>query len=171
MKTLLIRFLFLSLTYFTFAQNDMAYKDDAPLENSRALNEFQNNSNAFVFNKTNGLSERIIKLQELVSNYDIRAHTIYVQKDPSVYTVEFTEAQNKIIVQYNQEGHIIKCNEKYKNVRLPYSISSQISKSNPGWVFNDNIITFEYSKDEIVKSQYKVFLKKNNKRMIVTINK
>ncbi len=168
MKTLLIGCLFISLTSLTFAQNEIAYLYAQP-ENIKSLSELQNNSKYLSFFKTNDLSKRIIKLQKTVANYDISEHAIYDKKDASVYIVEFTEAQNKIIVQYNQDGNIIKSNEKYKNVRLPYSISSQISKSNPGWSFNNNIVTFEYSKDGNIKSQYKVFLEKNNKRKIVLI--
>jgi metallophosphoesterase superfamily enzyme len=168
MKNLVLGFLFICLTNFLFAQNEIAYTD-VHLENSSSLNEFRNNSKSIKFAKENDLSERIIKFQKLVANYDISQNAIYDPKDPSRYTVEFTEDQNKIIVQYNHDGTIIECSEKYKNIRLPYSISSQLSKSNPGWAINNNILTIKYSTDKDIKSQYRIVLEKNEKRKIVII--
>lgn len=169
MKTLIIGLLCICLTGLTFAQNEIAYIDARP-ESSHSSKEIQKNSNFLNFALENGLSKRIIKLQKLAANYDISKNNVYDSKGSSIYRVEFTKNENQIIAKYNHEGQIIESNETYKNIRLPYAISSQISKSNPGWSLDDNILTIKYFKGKDVKYQYEVVLKKVNKSKIVVIN-
>ena len=54
---------------------------------------------------------------------------MYNTDDPSTYRVEFSKGDHQIIVDYDHSGDIIASTEIYNNIRLPYDVSSEISKS------------------------------------------
>ncbi|MGF1555145.1 hypothetical protein [Paucihalobacter sp.] len=168
MKTALLGLLFLGFTSLSFSQNDLAmvqysntstktYKTEKPIAIYSTIM-----SEAIV-------SERIHKLQKLVSNYDIKSQSIYTANRPSTYQVNFREGKNKITAIYDHNGQVIESNETFKDVRLPYIISSELAKTYPGWEFSKVQCQINYT-NQNTDVIYKVVLKMNRQKKTVMLN-
>ena len=140
------------------------------------------NTNTLTSNKTTGLNEQYLdhmavksvavsvkKLQKLAAKYDIKTQPIYSSNKSITYTVVFRDNENFIKAVYNYKGTIIRCEEYYTGIKMPYSISGQLAKEYPGWAFNKVSYSIDYSQNKPVVSEYQVELKKDKKIKSVTI--
>ncbi|MCM4153563.1 hypothetical protein DHD05_18365 [Arenibacter sp. N53] len=111
----------------------------------------------------------VTKLQKLAAKYDIKAQPIYSSNKSITYTVVFQDNENVIKAVYNYKGTIIRCEEFYTGIKLPYSISGKLAKDYPGWAFNNISYSIEYSQNKPNISVYQVELKKDKKIKSVRI--
>jgi len=169
MKTLL-GLLFLGLTSLTFSQNEIAYAVNSEIEFEASKTDHINSSfiNSFEFAD---ISKRILSFQKVSADYDIKTDPVYTPNQPTTYTVIFKEADNKIENLVSQRGEILSSNQTFTAIRLPYIISSKITKEHPGWLIYDVACTISYTKgnaDNMIV--YKVKLKNgsHNKTLKIT---
>ena len=141
-----------------------------------------NNTNTLTSTKTTGLNKQYLehmavksvavgvkKLQKLAAKYDIKTQPIYSSNKSITYTVVFQDNDNFIKAVYDYMGTIIRCEEYYTGIKLPYGISGQLAKDYPGWAFNNISYSIDYSQNKPVASVYQVELKKDKKIKSVTI--
>lgn len=109
------------------------------------------------------------KLQKLAANYDIKTQPIYNSNKSITYTVVFQDNENFIKAVYDYMGTIIRCEEYYTGIKMPYGISGQLAKDYPGWAFNNISYSIDYSQNKPIVSAYQVELKKDKKIKMVRI--
>jgi len=169
MKKFLLGLCILGLTNLISAQNDLAMAtandNDITIKTSKIKNELYVMSNS---NETKQLAVRIKKLQKIAAAYDISKESIYSNNKSVTYDVVFEANGNYIKAVYDHNGEIIKSEEYYEDVRIPYDLTSQLAKDYPGWSFNKSNCKIFYSKEEASKFTYTIVLKKGNKSKLIT---
>ena len=109
-------------------------------------------------------------LQEKVALYDVKKSELY-SDEYDTYTVSFYIPDGKIVVAYDSNGKIIRTIEKFKNVKLPYSVTKAIVKRFPNWKMVKDVYKVNYhGMSGITKNEYKVKLENGDKTMTVKIN-
>ncbi len=110
------------------------------------------------------------KLEEEVAFYNLKESDLY-NDEYETYKVSFYIPKGMIIAAYDKNGKITRTIERFKNVKLPKSISETIMSQYPNWSFVEDTYKVDYyGKSGIAKKQYKVKLKNKDKKMIVKIN-
>ena len=86
------------------------------------------------------------------------------------YLVTFENEKGCLVATYNEKGDLMYVSEKYVNVELPREVINSIYVSNPQWIITKS--KFEYSQQhgQIVKKEYHLKLKKDNKTKNVLIS-
>ena len=168
MKTYVIGLIFLGLTSLMHSQNEITSVIENNVVNSKSDKIVKNLDYLASYDAEN-LSESINLFHKKVANFDIKTLSTYTLKEPSNYTVVFKEGNNEITTIYNQAGTIISSIEKFEGNKLPYSISSKVSKSHPGWEVNKVKCFFTYSGNRNSETIYKIVLKKGNKKQTIKI--
>lgn len=172
MKTLVLGIIFLGFTNLMCAQNDVAVLDmntnitysndnyNAPALNHEYLNSISEIS----------ISKKVSKLQDVVANYDIKTNKVYRSKSNTTYTVKFTEGENLLNAIYDKDGKLLSSQEHYQSIRLPYELSSNLIKENPGWSISQVFCNIQYTKNVNAQVEYKVVLDNGKKKRTVKIN-
>ena len=75
-----------------------------------------------------------------------------------------------MFIRDSHNGTVIRFSEIFEDVRLPYSLSSKLSKEFPGWEFINTWFTIEYTENNQTKTVYKVRLKNNGETKTIKIN-
>jgi hypothetical protein len=121
------------------------------------------NANYLKFFEKQILPEQVLRLHEMVAEYDIKTSADYDATLPSTYRVVFKESNSKIAAKFDHSGHIIRSNGKFSNVRLPQQLMINLSRAYPQWEFYKTDCTVAYSKDDPLQVGYQVTLKQGNK--------
>ena len=102
-----------------------------------------------------------------VVNYETSSEDLY-DDEFDTYKVSFYIPEGKIVAAYDKDGKIVRTIEKYKNVRLPQSVLEAVAEKYPKYAVVEDVYEVKYHCDKgIVKKQYKIKLKNNDK--VVTI--
>lgn len=165
MKNLIIAFFIVGTANFTIAQQNLAMIATSDhnvhtTRSSKIQNERYLNSRNDVA-PTLALSIR--RLQDVAADYNITENRIYSTNENITYTVVFESDANYIKAIYNHDGTILESEEYYEDVRIPYSLGSEIAKAYPGWSFNNSDCTINYAKNEATRFTYSFVLKKGDK--------
>ncbi|WP_417213453.1 hypothetical protein [Bizionia sp.] len=170
MKTYVIGLLFLGFTNLMIAQNDLALlATPNPTNHSETIKMVKNMDYLTTMNDFD-ISKKVLKLQDLVANYDIKAHNVYNSKSATTYTVNFKEGKNNLLAVYDKNGTLLKCHEQYQNIKLPFVLSSEIIKANPGYSLNEVYCNIQYNKDVNTEIKYRVVLKNGRKTKTVLLD-
>jgi hypothetical protein len=108
------------------------------------------------------ISKRMTTFQNSVANYNIKAKSFYTPNKPSTYTVVFKESKNVITNVYSQNGTILQSDQKFHDIRLPYTILSSIAKDYPGWGIHKVSCEVSYSEGEAQITTYNIKVKKGD---------
>ncbi|GAA4272764.1 nicotinate-nucleotide adenylyltransferase [Aquimarina gracilis] len=102
-------------------------------------------------------------LQRKVATYDIKSSDIY-NDEYDHYEVAFYIPEGKILAAYDKDGKVLRTVEKFKNVKLPVSVSQSIQKRFPGWnVTKDVYLVNFHDKKGVTKKMYKLRLENGDK--------
>lgn len=170
MKTIVLGLIFVGFTNLMTSQNELAYVKVTIDEPANTVKNSMINSNYYKSLDSKISSVKIRKFQKLVADYDIKGSDLYSSTEKFKYTVVFEEGENQITADYNQDGKIVHCSELFKNIKLPYSISSDIAKNYPGWEFKEVVCNVTYESDDNQQVIYKVEIQNGNKRKTLKIN-
>ena len=162
MKTLVLGLIFLGLANLSFSQNELAYLDITSKIKFNEVKKASNNADFLNSFASIDISKRILTFQKVAANFDIKKDPVYTRTKPTTYTVTFKESNNEIKNIYSQKGKILSSNQTFTEVRLPYAISSKITKEHPEWAINQVDCTIVYTEGKAVNIAYKVKLKKGN---------
>ncbi|WP_026752802.1 hypothetical protein [Sediminibacter sp. Hel_I_10] len=170
MKSCILGLFFLGLTTLCNAQHEMAMVtsklDHAPNMKSVSINADYLNSF-----KNHDVAKRAQKLQKIAANYNIKAQSVYTSSKSVTYTVDFNEALNHIQAIYDHTGKLVQSIEIYKNMRLPYALSKEVSTSYPGWAFEKIECHVNYTQglEKIVEYHVELSNGKTSKTVTVTL--
>lgn len=171
MKTSILGFVFLGMTTLMSAQNDFAMVTPEYSHSMTSNKAVMKNGDYLSYMALQPEAVRVTKLQALAASYDITAKSIYNAKPLQTYSVVIKSADNYIKAIYDHEGTIIKSEEFYTNVRMPYQISSELAKDFPGWEFYKIHYTIDYALNETPIFVYEILLKKGrtSKKVQITL--
>lgn len=167
MKTHVIGLLFIGFTNLLIAQNDLAVLESPNSIKLSKPSKIIKNSDYLKTMTALDISKKILNLQDLVANYDIKKHQVYNPKSKTTYTVKFKESKNVLSAVYDKNGKLLSSKEQYQDIKLPYSLSSEIIKTNPGWSFKEVYCSIKYIQNAYTNLTYRVIL--NNGRKTKTI--
>jgi len=165
MKNLIIIICIVGLTNLTIAQNNLAMNTayDFNVRTSRS-SEIKNEQYVNLrYGVAPTLALSIKRLQDVVANYDITENRIYSRNQHITYTVVFESDTNYVKAIYAHDGTILESEEYYEDVRIPYSLGSEIAKTYPDWSFDNSACTIEYTKNEATRFTYSFVLRKGTK--------
>lgn len=172
MKTSLLVLLIIGATNFIYAQNEIAYLnvDIEETMTGSTSDKLLLNESYFLSFKEDIVPQRVKEFQKIVAAYDIKQADVYSKNAKSTYTVVFAEGNNVIKAEYDQNGNIIKSNEKFQAVSLPYILSKKIIKKYPGWGFEQVDCNIDYSYKQQPEITYKVVIKNGTKKKTISID-
>jgi hypothetical protein len=167
MKNLVCALVVLALTNLTFSQNDLAV---AKVNNkSVTVKKATINSNFMRSLASADMSKRIETFQNLTANYNIKTNPVYTSNKPATYTVVFKEDNNQITNLYDHNGEILSSEQSFSDIKLPYALSSTITKEHPGWSIHKVTCKIAYTKGQAADIVYKVTLKNNGQTKTLKI--
>lgn len=170
MKTFVLGIAILGMSCLLNAQNDIAYVEvNETMLNSTAATTAKNATYLKAI-EVNLVPERVKAFQAVVANYNIKETAVYSATPSTTYEVVFTEGVNSIKAVYDHNGNIIRCDEQFEEVRVPYFLSKEITAMYPGWGYEKVQCSITYNKDEAPKVNYKVVLKKGTKKKTISID-
>ncbi|NDP26491.1 MAG: hypothetical protein GZ087_03550 [Flavobacterium sp.] len=90
--------------------------------------------------------------------------------DYFMVSLELNNGSGRLDATYNAKGKLTSVVEVYKNVQLPISICRSIYKEYPGWQIVKDKYKFIQENGTIVKKEYILTMKKDNKTQKITVN-
>jgi len=163
MKKLLIGLLAFGLTTQFYAQdiNDgMLPEVEVRATNYKYLNSVDNTE----------ASVPVQLLQDMVAKFDIKSSEFY-EDGSDFYRVYFYIPDGRIVAAYDRNGKILYTIEKFKDVALPYDVSSAVAKRFPGWKIAKDVYRINYnSKSGTADRQYKIVLENGKETIRVKVD-
>lgn len=147
MKTFLIGVFFLGITNIAIVQDNNSDKTSKG-SSTATTNLTSINSKYFKAVNHHDTPTRVTKMQNIAKEYNIKGAAVYKKNKTSTYDVVFEESNCKIVATYNAKGIIVRSLETFKNMKLPYSILSDIIKNHPQWRLTGNTQTIDYHEIE-----------------------
>ncbi|RSK42130.1 nicotinate-nucleotide adenylyltransferase [Mangrovimonas spongiae] len=106
-------------------------------------------------------------LERKVANYDLKGSDLY-SDEYDTYIISFYIPQGSIVAEYDEDGHITKTIERFKNIALPKAISKAVYARFPNWAVTGDIYKVSYRRgDENSKQVYKMKLENGDKTIRV----
>lgn len=121
-----------------------------------------------VYNKD--CAEKIRTLENLAANYNIKENPLYDPDAKVSYEVVFEVSDSKIIATYDKSGEIMRTSEQYLNVKLPPDLGFIVSRKYSKWLFNNNLYSISYNKNEGAEKIYSIEIQKGQKVKILKFN-
>ena len=151
---------------FGFAQNAVPVKNQAGIEaignmvlDARYLNSVQA-----------GMTPNVVKqLENLVSVWDVTQHELFDGRPGDLFHITFKSEQGAITALYDDEGQLIMALERFKDVALPYAVSSSIVEEYPEWEIVKNRYSVRYQFNDESRKVLKVLIRKGNQRQWLKI--
>ena len=113
---------------------------------------------------------KVKDLEEKVALFDLK-NSDYYNDEYDTYYVTFFIPDGKILAAYDKNGKLIRTIEKFKNVKLPNTVSDAIVERFPNWAMVGDIYKVNFHEgNETAKKQYKVSLKNGDKQMKVKLD-
>lgn len=105
------------------------------------------------------------------ANFDIKNFiaTIDDQKYDS-YIVKFDSNKGSMIANFDRNGDLIKTDQNFKDILLPYELRGKVYKENKGWAMVKNKFTGRTKGEILTKEVYKIWLQKDNQRKTVKMS-
>lgn len=172
MKSIAILVLVLSTSFFSYSQEKkMTSKSPEEIKAielpeiiiTRAGKDF-----SIYFPEYNTEDLKIKAMQDAFIGYDLgKDYEGYED-----YLVIMTMKDASLAATYNEKGKLTRVAEKYNNVKLPHAVIYSIYREYPGWSIVNDKFLYTQEDGDIVKKQYNIKLKKDNKtrRIVVTEN-
>ncbi len=109
-------------------------------------------------------------LERKVANFDVTEAEFY-RDDYDFYNVSFYIPEGKIVAAYDKKGKLLRTIEKFKNIKVPKSVTKSVAKRFPGWIIYEDVYKVSYHKNSgVTKQEYKLTLENGDKRLKVKID-
>lgn len=108
-------------------------------------------------------------LEQKAASYNIKESDLY-SDEYDFYTVSFFIPEGKIVAVYNADGQITRTIEKFKNVKLPNTVSKAVMDRFPKWQVESDVYLVSYTEEKGAKKTYKLKLMNGDERMKVKVD-
>lgn len=152
MKKLVLGLLIFGLTIQGFSQVDEVLPEvEIKGLNYKYLNSVGETETAII----------VTQLEKKVAKFDIK-NSKYFEEEFDKYSVFFKCPAGKILATYDNEGEIIRTQEKFVDIQLPLNVSNAIVDNYPGWkITGDFYLVRYYRGKEDTSKVYKLFIEKD----------
>ena len=157
MKKVILGLIIFGLTTQIFAQNTAVEELPTVVLNNvnyKYLSDVNNDNEAMI----------VEFLQSEVANFDLKSLPIY-EDEESKYEVYFAIRDAHINVIFNSKGEITQSSEKFKNSKLPPSVSVALINKYPGWNVSQNTYLITYNQEKGTTKTYKFILENGDHRI------
>lgn len=154
MKKLILGLLIFGLTTQGFSQVDVVLPEvEIKATNYKYLNSVGDTETAII----------VTQLEKKAAQFDLK-NSKYFEEESDEYMIYFNAPVGKILAAYDNEGEIIRTQERFVDIQLPLKVSNSIVDSYPGWKITGDIYLVKYQRteDDTFK-MYKLFLEKDGK--------
>lgn len=159
MKKLMFGLFLLGLTTQIFAQDPIKLPEVFIVHNYKYLSSINSQDQAIP----------VTELQLKVSDFNVKDLDIYAD-EYDLYDVYFIIPEGKILASYDKDSNLLRTAERYKDIKLPLTISKAISKRFPNWYISKNIYLVNYYESENIRKVYKITLKNGDQRIRVKVD-
>lgn len=175
MKHFIVALILLGLTNLSLGQNIIAMETSnlklgADLNKTKSKSKEVKHSEFIASFENEELPKKVLDMHSKVEQFNLKSLSLFTPEEKAYYNVIFNEGDSKIEANYNCNGELTQSIESYENVRIPYSVSSKLSKEYPGWAFNKTLCKITYNKFESPKISYHVTMDKDGKRKTIKVN-
>lgn len=154
MKNLFISLIIVGITTVAFAQ-----VETVPLEEVELL------SVNYKYLDATGdeyVARPVKLLERKVAAFDLASLEGFEDEEQDYY-VYFNIPKGRILAIYDNEGVIMRTSERFKDIRLPLSVTNAIVERYPGWRITGDIYRVSYIKNRKTTKTYKLFITKDGK--------
>ena len=154
MKKIVLGLLVFGLTIQGFSQVDVEL-DEVELKgvNYKYLNSVGDTETAIV----------VTQLETKAAQFDLK-NSKFFEEESDEYTLYFRAPAGKILAVYNDDGKILRTQEKFVDIQLPLKVSNAVVDNYPGWKVTGDIYLVKYHREkEDVSRIYKLFIAKDGK--------
>ena len=115
------------------------------------------------------VAQPVQMLQRAAAAYDVKKSEYY-EDDYDTYFISFFIPDGQILAAYDKNGKLIRTAEKYKNVKLPESVTKAVMDRFPQWKISNDAYLVTYYNESGSTKRYKLLLENGNKRIKVKVN-
>ena len=154
MKKLILGLLIFGLTSQGFSQVDVVLPEvEIKAANYKYLNSVGDTETAIV----------VTQLEKEAAQYDLK-NSKFFEEENDEYLIYFNAPVGKILAAYDNEGEIIRTQEKFVDIQLPLKVSNAVVDNYPGWKVTGDIYLVKYLREkEDTFKMYKLFIEKDGK--------
>lgn len=152
MKKLILGLLIFGLTIQGFSQVDIELDEvEIKATNYKYLNSVGDTETAILVNK----------LEKKVANFDL-INSKYFEEEIDDYLIYFKAPYGKVLATYDNQGEIIRTQERFVDIQLPLKVSNAVVDNYPGWKVTGDIYLVRYMRSsEKASKMYKLFIEKD----------
>ncbi|WP_224482862.1 hypothetical protein [Robertkochia aurantiaca] len=110
------------------------------------------------------------EVQLQAAMYDLFRNAQYRISARPLTFAEFTCSNGSMYTNFNHDGKIVSCRERYKDVVLPLSIREMVFEDHDGWSLEKNQYQSFFKNDELIKREYQVSLVRGKEKKTMTID-
>lgn len=85
------------------------------------------------------------------------------------YTVKIDSNKGSMVAIFDSDGDLLKTNQNFENILLPYELRGELYKENKGWAMIKNKFTGITKGEILTKEVYKIWLEKDDQRKTVKL--
>ena len=154
MKKIVLGLLIFGLTIQGFSQVDVVLSEiDINAANYKYLNSVGDTETALI----------VTRLEKDAAQFDLK-NSKYFEDENDEYIIYFKAPVGKILATYDNDGEIIRTQERFVDIQLPLPISNTIVDNYPGWKITGDIYLVKYMRDEDdTFKMYKLVIEKDGK--------
>ena len=154
MKKIVLGLLIFGLTIQGFSQVDVVLSEiDINAANYKYLNSVGDTETALI----------VTRLQKDVAQFDLK-NSKYFEDENDEFIIYFEAPVGKILATYDNDGEIIRTQERFVDIQLPLPISNTIVDNYPGWKISGDIYLVKYMRDrDDTFKMYKLVIEKDGK--------
>ena len=154
MNKIVLGLLIFGLTIQGFSQVDVVLSEiDINAANYKYLNSVGDTETALI----------VTRLQKDVAQFDLK-NSKYFEDENDEFIIYFEAPVGKILATYDNDGEIIRTQERFVDIQLPLPISNTIVDNYPGWKITGDIYLVKYMRDEDdTFKMYKLVIEKDGK--------
>ena len=170
MKTLI--FYFVLLVFGTGHAQEFTELKEAKVGFAPLSSEVKQSGNSFSFNVKESYYGEFEKdpLAFMDAYFDIGNFIAEVgNEDYDSYEVSFVSRKGILKADFNSEGDLVRSSSRFKNIRLPAKLSSQLYRDHKGWAMTKNVHITRGSGGVLNKSYYKIKLENGKDRKRITL--
>lgn len=117
------------------------------------------------------IAQPVQRLQRMAASYDVKNSDFY-EEDYDSYFISFYLPEGEILAAYDKDGKLLRTAEKYKDIKLPSTVTKAVITQYPNWSITKDIYQVNYYGQDggSAVKKYKLVLQNGTKRLRVQVN-
>ncbi|MFD1096501.1 hypothetical protein [Salegentibacter chungangensis] len=170
MKTLIISALLVFLAFSGKAQEITQLEEAKVIVPSSV--KLSTNLSELTFNVEEDYAGEFTKdpIKFMKENFDIQSVIDQTGEEYDSYVVTFLSSKGHLKADFDNDGELVRTNQKLKNIMLPLAVRNELYNSHKGWTMVSNKYVASGKSDRIDRAVYRIKLENGNKTARVKID-